>query len=287
MKKILSLTTAAACTAMLLISCNKNTDDTPGQSGGEKAVKEIIGVLEAEPGMDSFIGLLKSIDMSGVGNSELTVFAVRDADAAGSKAVTGLDSGSIGRHIAEGAYRKDELTDGKVLTSISGEQLYITREGDNVLVNGVALEGDEIPAGRSYIHAISGVIGEQGGTGLHLTATITVFDTGMNAVPGVEVTVRSASDGKPLGTFTTDNDGKVEVSHSCESIEYTVAKDGYTYEDDGYLIYIDSNGDVGHVDLNGDGILDDRDKVELPFYFSIDYDEGETGKTEHVYIMHE
>lgn len=46
-----------------------------------------------------------------------------------------------------------DLTDGKVLESISGESLYVTRTGEDIYINGVVIEGEAIQAGNSYVRS--------------------------------------------------------------------------------------------------------------------------------------
>ena len=87
---------------------------------------------------------------------ELTVFAVKNKNTASRAAV--LDTASIKNHIVKGRYAKEDLTDGSTLTSISNETLYVTRTGNDVLINGVKIEGEAIPVGKSYVYVVPEVI---------------------------------------------------------------------------------------------------------------------------------
>ena len=46
----------------------------------------------------------------------------------------------------------------RTLTSISNETLYVTRTGNDVLINGVKIEGEAIPVGKSYVYVVPEVI---------------------------------------------------------------------------------------------------------------------------------
>jgi uncharacterized surface protein with fasciclin (FAS1) repeats len=59
--------------------------------------------------------------------------------------------------VVEGAYPPDELTDGQVLRTIAGTNIGITKDGDQVSVNGVPTSGD-VAAGNSVVYALSEVI---------------------------------------------------------------------------------------------------------------------------------
>lgn len=69
-----------------------------------------------------------------------------------------MDTASIKNHIVKGRYAKEDLTDGSTLTSISNETLYVTRTGNDVLINGVKIEGEAIPVGKSYVYVVPEVI---------------------------------------------------------------------------------------------------------------------------------
>ena len=47
-------------------------------------------------------------------------------------------------HIIKGIYKLIDLTDGKILTGLSGKQLKVTRIGNDIWINGVRIGGKEI-----------------------------------------------------------------------------------------------------------------------------------------------
>lgn len=58
----------------------------------------------------------------------------------------------------EGAYTLDELRDLDELTSVSGEALAITADGDQVLVGGVPVTGPSYRSGEVIAHVVGGIL---------------------------------------------------------------------------------------------------------------------------------
>ena len=137
-----------------VLSCT----DTGTEDDRPEALNEIIDVLETSlPQASSFTDLLKDADLSDVVSDELTVFAVQD-DTQEKSETSESSSETVRRHIAIGSYGPDDLYDGRELSSLSGEILEVTRDGDKIEINGVAVIGDAIPAGKSYIYLVESTI---------------------------------------------------------------------------------------------------------------------------------
>ena len=280
MKKLFYYLSVAA----LLLAFNACNDDdgpqTPPPSGGEEAVEEIVKALESKPEVSQFVEILKSTDVADLEESELTVFAVKNqatAMAGGSRA-DALDATTIKRHIAIGSYTKAELTDGMELKSIDGGTLYITRDADDVFVNGVVIEGEAIAAGSSYIYVVPEVIQAQAAPPVaykHQT-TINVIGIALgNAGPAplaeVSILAKDGNTGAEIGTFQTNAEGQAVISHNCDTLSYEIEKAGYSLTHDGYLIAgLSADGSFMYVDINGDGVTDVRDK-EFTYPFVLDY----------------
>ena len=144
---------------LTFVACSEETEITP-PSKGEEEVKEIVSALEENDEISDFVEVLKTVNVADLEEDELTVFAVRNSSAAMSRSAA-LDSTSVKRHIAKGRYGKVDLTDGKVLESISGESLYVTRTGEDIYINGVVIEGEAIQAGNSYVYVVPEVMEQQ------------------------------------------------------------------------------------------------------------------------------
>lgn len=254
----------------LLNACSDEDNPTPEPppSKGQEEVQKIVEVLkESNPEVSQFAEILEKVNVADLTQDELTVFAVKNKNTASRAAV--LDTASIKNHIVKGRYAKEDLTDGSTLTSISNETLYVTRTENDVQINGVKIEGNAIPAGNSYVYVVPEVIPmiEAPATYKHQT-TIIVKELIAKNYPSLpllaEVTIE-AKDGsnQPVGTFKTNAEGSVVISHNCDTLIYRLQKTDYADLNDGWIYAgtLDENGNYMYKDLNGDAKLDINDKV--------------------------
>lgn len=300
MKKLFYIMFVAALLPVFNACSDEDNPNTPPPSKGEETVKKIVEVLEDTPEVSEFVELLKKVDVTNLTEDKLTAFAVKNqtiASARGDAADSVLNESSIKRHIAKGSYSKDQLVDGMRLTSISEDTLYITRTGDNVFVNGVIIEGEAIPAGNSYIYVIPEVIQIQevpvSPTYKHQTTLsvkeILVTDTiaSTSSLADVTVIAKDGNSGLELGTFKTDKEGNVTIMHNCDSLIYRLEKNEYTdLVDGGYLFTFDEEAGIPMlIDMNGDGMINNNDKVANPEWpYLITYQSEETN-TERIHYM--
>lgn len=273
----------------MLNACENEENPTPEPppSKGEEEVQKIVEVLkQSDLGVDQFVEVLEKVDVADLTQDELTVFAVKNTSTASRATV--LDTASIKNHIAKGRYAKDNLKDGTKLTSISNETLYVTRTGNDVLINGVKIEGNAIPAGNSYVYVVPKVIPtiEAPSVPLHETTIITKLPTG-EALAGVSIEAKDGR-GSLLGTFTTDENGEVIIQHQSDTLSYVISKENFSNLHDGFLIAgTDENGDLIYADLNGDNLINVDDKVSSEAYtYFLDYkDRPENSLTQICYMM--
>lgn len=244
----------------LLNACSDEDNPTPEPplSKGQEEVLKIVEVLESQTEISQFVDMLKQVDVPDLNENQLTVFAVKDPNTASRTAQ--LDSASIKNHIVKGRYAKEDLTDGSTLTSISNETLYVTRTENDVQINGVKIEGNAIPAGNSYVYVVPEVIPmiEAPATYKHQT-TIIVKELIAKNYPSLpllaEVTIE-AKDGsnQPVGTFKTNTEGSVVISHNCDTLIYRLQKTDYADLNDGWIY-------AGTLDENGNYIYKDLEPV--------------------------
>lgn len=282
---------------LTFVACSEETEITP-PSKGEEEVKEIVSVLEENDEISDFVEVLKNVNVADLEEDELTVFAVRNSSAAASRS-TVLDSASIKRHIAKGRYGKVDLTDGKVLESISGESLYVTRAGEDIYINGVVIEGEAIQAGNSYVYVVPEVMEQQSEPVNVYVTTINVYainqgNSAKSPLKDVTVVVNKAkkdslgiiyTKGDSLGVWKTDEQGQVVVKHTEKLVAFNVYKADYSDKYDNYLLGgIDNTGKFMYVDLNGDGKFTKEDKVDFALPYYVDYENNTKASTKTVYM---
>ena len=143
-----------------------------------------------------------------------------------------------------------DLTDGKVLESISGESLYVTRAGEDIYINGVVIEGEAIQAGNSYVYVVPEVMEQQSEPVNVYVTTINVYainqgNSAKSPLKDVTVVVNKAkkdslgiiyTKGDSLGVWKTDEQGQVVVKHTEKLIAFNVYKADYSDKYDNYLL---------------------------------------------------
>lgn len=281
----------------ILNACDNEENPTPEPppSKGEEAVQEIVEVLkESKPEVSQFVEILEKVNVADLTQDELTVFAVKNKNTASRAAV--LDTASIKNHIVKGRYAKEDLTDGSTLTSISNETLYVTRTENDVQINGVKIEGNAIPAGNSFVYVVPEVIPimEKPVTYKHQTTIVVKELIAKNypeLPPLTEVTVE-AKDGnnRPVATLRTNAEGIAIISHNCDTLTYRLIKEGYSDLNDGWIYagMLDENGSYMYKDLNGDGKIDNNDKVydpEWPYQLIYEKDAQEVDNAQEHFMV--
>ena len=273
----------------LLNACSDEDNPTPEPppSKGQEEVQKIVEVLQTE--ISQFVDMLKQVDVADLNENQLTVFAVKNPNTASRTAQ--LDSASIKNHIVKGRYAKEDLTDGSTLTSISNETLYVTRTENDVLINGVKIEGNAIPAGNSYVYVVPEVIPviETPATYKHQTTIkVNLIDKGYKPLENVTIAAKNGNTGAEIGTYTTDATGTAIISHNCDTLTYTLHKEGHSNLADGYLLAgMTEDGNLSYVDLNGDGEINEVDKVSgEPYIYYLNYKgRPESSLTETCYMI--
>lgn len=276
----------------ILNACENEENPTPEPppSKGQEAVQEIVEVLkESNPEVSQFVEILEKVNVADLTQDKLTVFAVKNTSTASRAAV--LDTASIKNHIAKGSYTKDDLKDGTKLTSISNETLYVTRTEDDVQINGVKIEGNAIKAGNSYVYVVPEVIPmiEAPVTYKHQTTIkVNLIDKEYKPLENVTIAAKNGNTGAEIGTYTTDATGTAVISHNCDTLTYTLHKEGHSNLANGYLLAgMTEDGNLSYVDLNGDGEINEVDKVSgEPYIYYLNYKgRPESNLTETCYMI--
>lgn len=247
---------------------SEQTNENP-VSEEQQAIDDMVEALETQPDLSDFMNWLSVVDMSGVDGAQFTAFAPKNGTGNGtefSRAET-LTEETIGRHVVVGNYTKDQLIEGLVLKSINGENVYVTRDGDNVRVNGIVIEGDGISAGQGRVFTVTEPLEERAAAYYVTKMQVNLLTKG-NPEPapleGVTITVYDENDENyvVIGTWQTNADGAAVIEHVQPTIYYTVSKEGYSDTVNGWRVSgVDENGEYVYVDANGDGVLDNNDVI--------------------------
>mgnify|MGYP000847757325 FL=1 len=276
----------------LLNACSDENNPTPEPppSKGQEEVQKIVEVLkESNPEVSQFVEILEKVNVADLTQDKLTVFAVKNTSTASRAAV--LDTASIKNHIAKGSYTKDDLKDGTKLTSISNETLYVTRTEDDVQINGVKIEGNAIKAGNSYVYVVPEVIPMIEAPVIYkhqTTIKVNLIDKEYKPLENVTIAAKNGNTGAEIGTYTTDATGTAVISHNCDTLTYTLHKEGHSNLADGYLLAgMTEDGNLSYVDLNGDGEINEVDKVSgEPYIYYLNYKgRPESSLTETCYMI--
>ena len=214
---------------------SEQTNENP-VSEEQQAIDDMVEALETQPDLSDFKNWLSVVDMSGVDGAQFTAFAPKNGTGNGtaefSRAET-LTEETIGRHVVVGNYTKDQLIEGLVLKSVNGENVYVTRDGNNVRVNGIVIEGDGIAAGQGRVFTVTEPLEERAAAYYVTKMQVNLLTRG-NPEPapleGVTITVYDENDENyvVIGTWQTNADGAAVIEHVQPTIYYTVSKEGYS-----------------------------------------------------------
>jgi branched-chain amino acid transport system substrate-binding protein len=119
----------------------------------------ILDVLVAQGDFTTLVGLIQSIDFSELDTSAVfTVFAPTD-EAFDDADITGISPEDLlAYHVTTPIVPESELLTRSPLRMIHGESVTITQDGEDLLVNGVATIGDQLPASNGVIYVIDQVL---------------------------------------------------------------------------------------------------------------------------------
>jgi uncharacterized surface protein with fasciclin (FAS1) repeats/predicted small secreted protein len=141
------------------------TADAGGDSGSSD---DILAIAQDNPQLSQLVTALEAAGLTDVLEQAgpLTVFAPNnDAFAQLDQSdLTALLSnpqeltGILQYHVVEGDYPSSELSDGQTLTTLSGEDLTVSIDGDTVTVGNAEVVQADVQAGNGTIHVIDTVL---------------------------------------------------------------------------------------------------------------------------------
>jgi len=127
----------------------------------------LTAVAEGEDDLSTLADLLNQTDLAislsgGQGEPlNMTLFAPTNA-AFGGLDLSGLGDDELaevlGYHVVEGLYTASDITDGLILSTLTGETIEFRIDGDVVTVNGEVISSTDISASNGMVHKIDGVM---------------------------------------------------------------------------------------------------------------------------------
>ena len=124
--------------------------------------RTILETVEQQTDLSTLERLVEEAGVGEVlsGEGPITLFAVRnngfeEIDTDSLLANPGLLEELVQYHIVEGEVLASDLTDGTTLTTLQGEELFVSRQGEQILINGVPLTTTNINVQNGVIHGLS------------------------------------------------------------------------------------------------------------------------------------
>lgn len=323
-----------------LTACKKERTPEPEVEGRkpEVLIKDITEKLAAADSISTFTNALKSMALKAEETAEgITVFAPLNEGAAAPGRLGKVSSAGIARgtrpvnaiaetanapelvltdsvlrdHIVKGVFKLADLTDGKILTGLSGKQLKVSRSADTIWINGVQIGGKEIVnTNNEVVYTVKSVLtatsvtDQLQSTSIEVTvwdgtlwtaakpkgevlagASVTLYHTQQNYADSVAAySVTSDATGKALFKSITPGTYYIKVSSGAKSnIFNRSAKQAGLYSGFASAGIFQNQaeitaaptqtgaqpGDFKWVDANGDGIVNNSDRVSLPYEHTI------------------
>jgi uncharacterized surface protein with fasciclin (FAS1) repeats len=290
-----------------VLSCSKKDKQEDPPPPENKNVKAVQDYLATNTELKTFSTSFAKVKLTDADASlGLTVFAPENSaittyDPNARVTAADLTEAEVKDHIVKGIVKKADLTNGKKLTSLSGKELKIAVDGNDIWVNG-ALIGDVEEDTNAVVFSIDKVLSAKPGT-----AEITVYDGTQwtvsdvlgKTVVGAEVALYYSradfNNDQPAFTGQTDASGKLSFGNLPPGTYYLLAKKGdklnyfepadfngsiiayqatgifQTQQEINGAAYLPGTvpGDFKLLDANADGKIDGNDKVNAPYEITI------------------
>ncbi|MDU1891848.1 MAG: hypothetical protein E6767_14265 [Dysgonomonas sp.] len=300
MKKLIYLSFVVLAMSFSIVSCSDDDDPEPTPPPTNTELKKVLDKLADMENVSDFTNALKNASGIDVGNDIITVFAIKDQPELKATLNEGSSTTDLLKgHIAKGAYDLSELvSDSLVIKGIDGKPIAITQVDGDVYINGVLLPTpDATKAGDNCIYVVDDTLPQI--EIKEYTANFVVSEA--NEQWAEDADEKSVSKDALVRFFTyyddsyvcidsvlTNEEGKAEYKHfRYDNLFYSVSKGTKTQFRFGYLVkglftsqsQIDNaptystgtnldNLELGGLmasDLNGDGTVDNNDKIDPPY----------------------
>lgn len=170
------MTVAVLCLAALALvaaGCGDDEKDTttaaPATTTTQAASADIVALAKATPDLSTLVAAVTAGDLATTlqGEGPFTVFAptnqaFSDIQSTVDTLLMPENKGDLKNvltyHVVPGTYTAADLEDGQDLTTVQGEKLTVSIDGDTVKVNDATVEQADVNASNGVVHVIDKVL---------------------------------------------------------------------------------------------------------------------------------
>jgi uncharacterized surface protein with fasciclin (FAS1) repeats len=170
------MTVAVLCLAALALvaaGCGDDNKDTtttaPATTTAQAASADIVGLAKATPDLSTLVAAVTAGDLATTlqGKGPFTVFAptnqaFSDIQSTVDTLLKPANKADLQKvltyHVVPGTYTAADLKDGQELTTVEGQKLTVSVDGDTVKVNDATVEKADVNASNGVVHVINKVL---------------------------------------------------------------------------------------------------------------------------------
>jgi uncharacterized surface protein with fasciclin (FAS1) repeats len=170
------MTVAAVCLAALALvaaGCGSDDKDTtttaPATTTAQAASADIVGLAKNTPDLSTLLAAVTAGDLATTlqGKGPFTLFAptnqgFSDIQSTVDTLLKPENKGDLQKvltyHVVPGTYMAADLKNGQELTTVQGEKLTVSVDGDTVKVNDATVEQADVEASNGVVHVIDEVL---------------------------------------------------------------------------------------------------------------------------------
>jgi uncharacterized surface protein with fasciclin (FAS1) repeats len=144
--------------------------ETPAPEQTPAAEQDIVALAQATPDLSTLVSAVEAAGLAETlqGDGPFTVFAPTNAafDAVGQDTLDGLLAPEgkdqltdvLTYHVVPQELSASQLEDGQELTTVQGDKLEVSIDGDQVQVGGATVAMPDVAASNGVVHVIDGVL---------------------------------------------------------------------------------------------------------------------------------
>ncbi|HLK27906.1 MAG TPA: hypothetical protein VKT28_04950 [Puia sp.] len=153
MKKIIFIICLLFISAFYILSCKKQPAPTPTPDNND-VTQKVAAALQGVDSLSQFASLIKTITLTNTQTANgVTVLAIDN-----NSLINPISPDDLKDYIIQGIISPSDLTNGKVLTSITGKQITITVQNGNTYANGVMISVNPVSTSAYYsVYATAGL----------------------------------------------------------------------------------------------------------------------------------